>query len=126
ESVIDAAVISDVRTPISGPEGIDATDKGPVTGRPQQSRLRRLNPGAGNPVIIVIIPGPIARGPINAGRGNRRLVVLRQRRRRLVGLNGVTAQRRAAFGRACTGLSEGLASNGRRRRGQDNTYHRSW
>lgn len=64
-AVINAAVESHGRTPISGMPVIYSGRKTPVSRSPQESDLWRHYPGARNPVIIIDagIPCPIARHP---------------------------------------------------------------
>ncbi len=81
-AVVDAAVVADVGAPVAGVEGIEAAIPGPVTGRPQEADLRRLHPGSGHPVVVVIAIGPVARGPDVAVVGQHRLFVDRQLGRR--------------------------------------------
>src|SRR5579883_778989 len=57
-AVVDAAIEADARSPIAGMEDIGAGDPGPVARRPEQARPRRLDPGAGHPVIIAVIRVP--------------------------------------------------------------------
>src|ERR1700678_1280147 len=101
-----------MRTPIARVKGEDAADKSPVARRPQQSRLGGLDPDSGDPIKVVIVPGPVARRPIIAGGWNGRLSVIRQGRRRLVGLNEV-----AAAWSAGARLSEGWGDGRNRRAG---------
>jgi hypothetical protein len=82
-AIRDAAVEADFGAPIAFVKGIDAVVPAPISGRPQQRRLRRQYPRARHPVIAgVVIPGPIAGRPDVTGLRNRRLVVNRQWRRR--------------------------------------------
>ena len=48
-AVIDAAVVSDVRPPIPLKEAKYASEKSPVSGRPESALIRRLGPRAGHP-----------------------------------------------------------------------------
>ena len=74
-AIVDASVISDVWPPITAVPNIIATRKSPVTRSPKVSRLRNLNPRAGNPKITVLSVGPIAGTPkITLGRARRLLV----------------------------------------------------
>src|SRR5207248_9541466 len=70
--------------PISAIPDIESIRPTPVAGRPQESHLRRLNPGAGHPEIPIRTIGPESRGPDVAGRRDRRLLINGQRRRRNV------------------------------------------
>src|SRR5262249_27153917 len=81
EAVIDAAIISDVRSPISDVPSINATIVAPVAGRPQQPDNRRLHPGTGDPVIVILTVGPVARRPYVAGAWTQRLLVNGKNRR---------------------------------------------
>src|ERR1700677_2683986 len=108
-----------MRTPIARVKGEDAADKSPVARRPQQSRLGGLDPDSGDPIIVVIVPGPVARRPIIAGGWNGRLTVLRQGRRRLVGLNEVAAAWSGAARSAGARLREGWGDERNRRAGAD-------
>src|ERR1035441_7010082 len=56
-----------------------------MSGRPERADLRRLNPGPGNPIISAISVVPVARRPEIAVVRARRLLVVRQRGRRLRG-----------------------------------------
>jgi hypothetical protein len=82
EAVVDAAVESDVRTPIADVPEIDAIVPTPVSGGPQISNFGSYHPGAGHPVVAVIVaPGPITRGPDIARARAKGLLVNRQCRR---------------------------------------------
>jgi len=76
KAVRNSAVKTDVRTPIALVEYIEAVYKPPISGRPEQARMRRRNPGTRHPVVIQIVPSPIPRRPHVTGRGKRRLIVV--------------------------------------------------
>src|ERR1700678_2699066 len=81
EAIVNAAVESDMRSPIARMPAIKPAGKSPVARSPKHAD-RRNHPCAGNPVIAaVIIPSPIPRGPEIARAGSDRLRVHRQRRR---------------------------------------------
>src|SRR5208282_1968054 len=64
ESVINAAIKSNLRPPITGIPNVHALVPAPVTGGPKQARFGRFDPRTGNPVVaIVITPSPIAGSP---------------------------------------------------------------
>jgi hypothetical protein len=82
EAVINAAVESDMRAPISGIPNIEAVVPTPVSGGPQIAYFRGFDPSAGHPVVAVIVaPGPVSRCPYVARAGAEGLLVNRQRRR---------------------------------------------
>ncbi len=83
-TIVDAAVVADLRTPVARMEAIAVVLCDPVARRPVQTRLRRLHPGSRHPVITLIATPPITRGPDVAGSGTIGLLVIRQGRRRLV------------------------------------------
>ena len=86
EAVVDAAIEADVRAPVSAMEEIAAAEETPVRRRPECADVGRSNPDTGNPVITGGSVAPVAGGPEIIGCGSRRLLVLRQRRRRLSSL----------------------------------------
>jgi len=65
ESVVHASIKSDVRTPVPGMPEIGRALIAPISGRPQQTRLRRRHPHAGNPVVTDggVVIGPESRRP---------------------------------------------------------------
>jgi len=82
ETVINAAVESDMRTPIAGIPNIEAIVPTPVSGGPQKAYFRGYDPGAGHPVVAVIVaPRPVSGCPYKARAGAEGLRVNRQRRR---------------------------------------------
>lgn len=93
KSVIDTAVISDVRRPIAGMKQVDAVIISPPWRSPQSADIRRQNPCARNPIIPAACVVPITRGPhvIVARRGC--LVVFGQRRWRLRCFHGLSIGR---------------------------------
>jgi len=80
ESIVHAAIETDVRPPITSVEDEGATAPAPVARRPQQTKLRRPNPHTRNPVVPRITIRPIAGVPeIAVSRANR-LRINRQHR----------------------------------------------
>src|SRR4029077_5930082 len=63
EAVIDAAVETDVRSPISGMPDIHTFTPTPIPGRPKKARLRREYPSAGHPKVAFVTPSPIPGRP---------------------------------------------------------------
>jgi hypothetical protein len=63
ESIVDAAVVADVGSPVAVVEEIVPTFKAPVGRRPEETWLGSRHPGAGNPVIAVLAVSPVAGGP---------------------------------------------------------------
>ena len=82
ETVIDAAVESDMRPPISGVPNIEAISPAPISWSPEQADGRRLNPGSRYPVVTLGTVCPEAGCPDVARAGNFGLIVDRQLRRR--------------------------------------------
>src|SRR4029077_12360744 len=87
EAVVDSAVEPDVRAPVARVKRVDPAYEAPISRCPEQAHARRLRPGAGHPVVTSPAPGPVPRRPHVALFGTRRLVIVRQRRRRFIGLN---------------------------------------
>src|ERR1700730_6489813 len=54
ETVIDAAVDPDMRSPIAHMPHITAATPAPVSGRPEHTDARRQHPGARHPEIVVV------------------------------------------------------------------------
>ena len=81
EAVVDAAIISDVRPPVSGVPSVKATIVAPVAGRPQQPDNRWQHPGTRYPVIVILTVGPVAWRPYVAGAWAERLLVNGKNRR---------------------------------------------
>lgn len=83
EAVVYAAVIADVPSPVALMEEEAAMFPTPVAGGPKQARRRRGHPCARNPIVagLVLIEGPVAGSPHQAGFRARRLLIDRQRRR---------------------------------------------
>lgn len=63
KSVVDAAVVADVLSPIAIMEEIMSAFKAPVGRRPEIAGLGGGNPCAGYPVVAVVAISPVARGP---------------------------------------------------------------
>src|ERR1700722_11675192 len=82
ESVVDAAVESDVRAPVTGVPDVGAFVPAPVSWSPQEADFRCLHPGARNPVVVAIIgaPSPVTGRPKIAVAGTDRLGVHGQNR----------------------------------------------
>ena len=82
-TVVDSAVVTDVRPPIAlvVDEAIAAAI--PVSGRPVKIGLRWLCPGSRHPVIAAALIAPVPRSPQESNAGTWRLFINRQRWRRL-------------------------------------------
>src|SRR5262245_37909665 len=78
EAVIDAAIISDVRAPVSGVPNISGIIVAPVAGRPKQPDSRWQHPSGRDPVITNVSIGPVAWRPYVAGAWTERLLVNRK------------------------------------------------
>jgi len=64
ETVVNAAIEADLRSPVARVPEIGAVRPAPVTRRPEHANRGRLNPGAGNPeVSAVIAVAPVAGRP---------------------------------------------------------------
>src|SRR3984893_14679987 len=71
-----------MRSPVAVVPHVFRIDQAPITGSPQPAERRCQNPGARNPVVILVVPGirPVTRGPNVPGCGTGRLHVHGQRR----------------------------------------------
>ena len=63
EAIVHAAVKAHMLTPVAAVPVVVAAFPTPVTGRPEQSRLRRQHPCSWNPVVAVGAPCPVSRSP---------------------------------------------------------------
>jgi hypothetical protein len=102
ESVIDATIVADMWTPVATIETVMMMPVAPVTGSPERTLVRSLHPNAGHPIVSRRRIGPIAGSPEIVIARSRGLVVVRQRRRRLIGvgyrLNAIAGVVRALIG----------------------------
>ncbi len=89
ETVVDAAVEADVWAPVAVVEGVTAAIEAPVGRCPEGAVVGRWAPCAGDPVVAGIGIAPVAGGPEVIGFWCRRLVILGERRRGLVGVEGL-------------------------------------
>jgi hypothetical protein len=81
EAIINAAVETNVRAPITAIPNVETVIPAPVARSPKHSDGSK-HPSARNPVVaIVVIPCPVARRPDVALSGTKRLDIDRQRRR---------------------------------------------
>ena len=86
EAVVNATVVADVGTPVAGIEAVETVDEAPVGRCPEGAVVGREGPCAGDPVVAVRTPGPVAGCPEVVGTRCGGLVVIGQRGRGLVGL----------------------------------------
>ena len=63
EPVIDAAIISNVRAPITFMEEECIAAPSPVSGGPKEADFGSFDPSAGHPVVVVTVPSPITGRP---------------------------------------------------------------
>src|SRR5215469_2317306 len=80
-AVVNSAVEADVRPPVAFMKNETASAPAPPRRSPEVARARSEHPGSGNPVIVVAVPGPIARRPDVVVARADGLVVYRQFRR---------------------------------------------
>jgi hypothetical protein len=81
ETIVNAAVEADVRSPITAMPNIDTIGKSPVPRSPEKSWFGSEHPRAGNPEVTIRAVSPVAGGPNVAGSGTNRLSIDRQGRR---------------------------------------------
>src|ERR1700687_3910159 len=81
ESIVDSTVEADVRSPVACVPQVKPISPTPVSRRPQHAN-GCYHPGAGHPVVaVIIVPSPVARRPEIARAGTDGLCVNRQWRR---------------------------------------------
>ena len=103
-SVIDSTIKSNFRHPVAIIPGVDAIVPTPITGGPEQAGFGCFHPGAGDPVVtIVVIPGPVAGSPHIAFTGALRLFVNRQGWGTDAHRNADSELRRGGGGENCLG-----------------------
>jgi len=86
KSVVDAAIVADVPPPVAVVKAIVTAYETPIPGSPKRACIRRGHPASGNPVIAARPPSPVSGSPQIIGVWRRRLIVFRQRRRRVARL----------------------------------------
>lgn len=84
EAVVDSAVVADVRTPVASVKSVMVMPVAPVARGPESPLIGSLNPHAGYPVVAALTPCPVPRRPEIVVARSLRLVVVGQRRRRLI------------------------------------------
>jgi len=84
KTVVHAAIEANILAPVAAVKPVVVMPVAPVAGRPQGTLVGSLNPHAGHPVVVALRPGPIAGRPEIIVAGRLRLVIVGQRRRRLV------------------------------------------
>src|SRR5437667_401323 len=80
-AVVNAAVKTDSRTPVTLVKHVNAVVPAPPGRRPKQTYCGRRDPDSGYPVIVCTAPGPVTGGPDIAFHWRRRLFYYRQNRR---------------------------------------------
>ena len=84
KAVINTAIVADVLTPVARVKAVAVMVIAPVAGGPESALVWSLHPRARHPVIAAWTPGPVSGRPEITVVGRRRLVVVGQRRRRLI------------------------------------------
>ena len=85
-AVVDASIEADMQPPEAVMEAIVPAHKPPVAGSPQRAHVRRLHPIPRNPVVPIRPPRPVTRSPDVVRPRCQRLLIVRQRWRRIAGL----------------------------------------
>src|SRR5215472_11194891 len=80
ETIVNAAVETDMRSPITRIPDISALMPAPIARGPEQADRWRSRPGTGHPVVTVRAVGPVAGRPDITVAGTRWLLVNRQHR----------------------------------------------
>src|SRR4029453_2669630 len=62
-TVIDSTVEAYGRAPVTLVKSVEPIVPSPISGGPEETDRRGINPRAGNPVVAVTIPSPVARRP---------------------------------------------------------------
>ena len=89
-AVRNAAIVADVRTPVALVEAEDAAEDSPKSRCPERAGIGRRDPDAGDPIVAAGLGiAPVARGPLIAGFRAGGLLIFRQRRGRLLGLQAL-------------------------------------
>ena len=86
KAIRDPAIKPDMRSPESVMEPVPPAAVAPVSWRPKVSRLGWRNPHARHPEVAAIAIVPIPRRPLVISFGQHRLLILRKRRRCLIGV----------------------------------------
>ena len=82
EAIVDSAVETNGGSPIAFVKSVDSVIPAPIAGSPKQAGLGRFYPGAGDPVIaVIVVPGPVAGRPDKAFAGANGLFINWQRGR---------------------------------------------
>jgi hypothetical protein len=89
-TIIDTAIVSYMRSPISGVPPVQSADKTPVTRRPIKSCLWWLFPITRHPIITLVSISPVTRYPDKAIYRAGRLLINRYDRRRCMNGNSNT------------------------------------
>jgi hypothetical protein len=88
ESIVDAAVESNIPAPVAVIKAVPSSFETPISWRPKSSPIWGLGPSSGYPVVARRSIAPVSRSPEITRIWNRRLFIFRQRRRRLRGVFG--------------------------------------
>ena len=91
EAIVDAAIKADMPAPEAAMKAIPAALVAPVAGCPERAGIGRCHPCTGYKIVAGVAIVPIARSPLVVNLRKLGLVVLRQRRWRLVGVKRVLA-----------------------------------
>jgi hypothetical protein len=80
-AVVHAAVVTDVTSPVAPVEPVAPTVPVPVIRSPKRALIGSGDPGAGNPVVVLVTICPVARHPHQVGLGADGLFIDRKHRR---------------------------------------------
>lgn len=95
EPVVHTAVVADLRSPVTRIEHILTSGPSPVRRCPERAFKRCGRPFAGNPVIAIVAPGPVAGRPHPSCLRAERLFIDREHRRRDCDCDGNSAKTRS-------------------------------
>lgn len=69
KAVVNPAIVTDGAPPVAGIPAVSAVDERPVSRCPKSSLIWRLDPSSVDPVVAIVVVGPVSWGPnISIGR----------------------------------------------------------
>jgi hypothetical protein len=77
ETIVNAAIETNMKTPVPAVEAVAVVVEAPIAGRPKCAVVGRCAPRTGDPVVSRRSPAPVAGGPEIIGLGSLGLIIFR-------------------------------------------------